>query len=399
MPRNDGLTPYRRHTATCPHRDKGKAYTSCRCPVWCDGTVDGRRVRESLNAKDWARGLRKLATLQAQAERGELEPKKRISDAVVAFFDSKSDLRPGTLRNVRRALAHFGAWCGRRGYSTLEAVPIDGVDAYRHERAIGASTWGKELEILRDFFRFSQDRGWCKVNPARISRKPKVRESEKEPYTPQDVAKILHGCELLPDAYSRARARAAVLLLRFTALRISDVATIEKRRVRDGMIHVRTTKKGKPVMLPVSPEVTAALEVLPEPRGLTPGAEGRYYFWSGNGGTRAAIRDLSRTLEAVYKKAGVPGAHNHRFRHTLASELLGIGATAEEVGSVLGNSPAIVLKHYAAFTIKRQERISNLLQTVLSGTSTVQTEKPSVSPSEQTGSDGGRHGIRTIKPS
>jgi integrase len=43
---------------------------------------------------------------------------------------------------------------------------------------------------------------------------------------------------------------------------------------------------------------------------------------------------------------GVQGAHAHRFRHILATELLGRGASFEEVADILGNSPEIVRKHY-----------------------------------------------------
>jgi hypothetical protein len=49
-----------------------------------------------------------------------------------------------------------------------------------------------------------------------------------------------------------------------------------------------------------------------------------------------------RTLAAVFKKSSVQRAHAHRFRHTLATELLGRGASFEEVADILGNSPDIV---------------------------------------------------------
>lgn len=62
--------------------------------------------------------------------------------------------------------------------------------------------------------------------------------------------------------------------------------------------------------------------------------------------------------------SGVTKAHAHRFRHTLATELLGQGATFEEVADILGNSPNIVRKHYAKWSEARQSRITNLLERV-----------------------------------
>ena len=86
-----------------------------------------------------------------------------------------------------------------------------------------------------------------------------------------------------------------------------------------------------------------------------------YFFWSGHGGTRAAIRDATRTMEAVYRASGVPGASSHRFRHTLATEVLELGGTIEDAADILGDSEAIARKHYRKWSAGRQARISGLL--------------------------------------
>jgi integrase len=147
------------------------------------------------------------------------------------------------------------------------------------------------------------------------------------------------------------------LLLRYTALRISDVALLERSGVREGQIFVRATKNGKPIFLPLPAVLLDALEQLPRPRAAE--GESKYYFWSGNGSESADIRDTDRTMRRVYKISGVPGAHNHRFRHKLATELLAAGATYEDVSDILVSSPAIIRKHYAQWSSGRQERISN----------------------------------------
>ena len=59
--------------------------------------------------------------------------------------------------------------------------------------------------------------------------------------------------------YERLRARAITLLLRRTALRISDVAGLEKNRIHDGQIFLRTAKNAKPVKLPLHPDLQPPL--------------------------------------------------------------------------------------------------------------------------------------------
>jgi integrase len=72
----------------------------------------------------------------------------------------------------------------------------------------------------------------------------------------------------------------------------------------------------------------------------------------------------------VFRRSGVAGAHAHRFRHTLATEILENGGTFEEAADVLGNSPDIVRKYYAKWSPRRQERISTLMGRIF-GTSVV----------------------------
>jgi integrase len=76
-----------------------------------------------------------------------------------------------------------------------------------------------------------------------------------------------------------------------------------------------------------------------------------------------------RSLATVFRASGVAGAHAHRFRHTLATELLGEGGTFEEVADILGNSPEVVRKHYAKWSTARQTRIDDLMSRVHSCTS------------------------------
>src|SRR4051794_37207556 len=155
-----------------------------------------------------------------------------------------------------------------------------------------------------------------------------IKPSDKEPYSRNDIIKILAACDGIGKRpYERTRARAMTLLLRYTALRIGDVALLAKDRIRDGEIYLRTMKNGKVVKLPVHPELQAALDVLPEPIG-TEG--GKHFFWSGNGTARSMVRDATRTMAAVFRKSGVAGAHAHRFRHTLATEILEAGGTFED---------------------------------------------------------------------
>jgi len=58
--------------------------------------------------------------------------------------------------------------------------------------------------------------------------------------------------------------------------------------------------------------------------------------------------------------------------------MLGLGGTYEDVAEVLANSPDIVRRHYAQWSVQRQERVESPLHGVFSGTHLAQTEKKAV---------------------
>jgi integrase len=64
----------------------------------------------------------------------------------------------------------------------------------------------------------------------------------------------------------------------------------------------------------------------------------------------------------VFELAEVKDGHSHRFRDTCAVELLLAGASVEDVASILGNTPHVVVKHYAPWVRERQERLEKLVR-------------------------------------
>jgi site-specific recombinase XerC len=105
----------------------------------------------------------------------------------------------------------------------------------------------KLLRVLRS-------RKWIASNPAKEVKgrvvKPKAERALPSGRSPADY----RACdELGRSPYERVRARAMVLLLRYTSLRVSDVATLARDRIRHGSIYLHTMKNGKPISLPLPP--------------------------------------------------------------------------------------------------------------------------------------------------
>src|SRR5947209_14767749 len=113
------------------------------------------------------------------------------------------------------------------------------------------------------------------------------------------------------------------------------------------------------------------------------------------------IRDATRTMATVFRASGVVGAHAHRFRHTLTTEILVAGGRLEDAADVLGNSPNIIRKHYWKWCRGRQERISGLLGSIFGiekATSELHEKIDAANYRTETSYSGGRHGVRTHDP-
>jgi Phage integrase family len=70
------------------------------------------------------------------------------------------------------------------------------------------------------------------------------------------------------------------------------------------------------------------------------------------------VRSWQTRLRRLFKLAGVPNGHPHRFRDTFAVELLLAGVPIERVSILLGHqSVTITEKHYAPWVRSRQEQL------------------------------------------
>ncbi len=371
------LSLWRRHTKDCKHRKEGRRFTKCSCPVWCDGEVAGRRVRKSLDTRNWARAGRKAATLENSVESG--RARKPIDQAASAFL-AQCSVEGSTSKKYTRWLTCLAGFACEKCLKYMDELnQLEFLDQYRLGRKVGVRTWRTELQLLRTFFTFSIERKWTDANPAKVMKMPpEPKAAERIPYTSAKVTRIIAACGSFGrHAYERLRARAMVLMQRFYGLRVSDVATLERDRIRNGEIFLHTLKNGKDLWLPLFPEVQRALECVPSPIGAT--SDCKYFFWNGRGDREGHIKTVHATLAAVLRESGVKNAHPHRFRHTLATEILVKGGTIEDAANILGDSPAIIRKYYAKWSVAYQARTVEIMRRV-HGTSVAHAENEFGSP-------------------
>jgi site-specific recombinase XerD len=351
------LTIYRRHYPPCKFAGykEPRRYRTCKCPIWVQGSLRGEYVKKGLDLRAWEAATDLVREWESAGRVGQIRVEvPTIAEAVEKFLDDAEarNLRPSSLKKYRRLLeGEFLPFCAARNVAQLARLTVEFVREFRDSLDHSPVTVQKKLECLRAFLAFSQASEWISRNPAKAVKLPRVERRQVKPFTPEEAQKLVAACESFRG--DGERMRAMVLLLRSTGLRIADAVSLTRDRVKNGRLFVYTSKTGTPVWCPLPPETVAALDALPGEK---------YFFWSGNGNLKSALEDWRRRLQSLATVARVKNAHFHRFRHTFSVSLLQRGVPVETVETLLGNTPASLAKHYAAFVESRQKALEEAVR-------------------------------------
>jgi integrase len=363
------LTVFRRHTRDCPFYGKsrharGSRTCANRCPLWVQGTLAGERVRKALNLTAWEAASDLVRAWESAGEIGAVRQQiPTLHEAVEKYIaDARGrNLADESLKRVQYAVEHLflTEFCGRHRYRLLRQIGVDQIREFAHQftGALAASTIRNRLEFLRGFFRFCHLSGWISVNPVSALRLPKVRLIPTVPFEDEEVSRMLSAADtfttrgIFGGCRNRRRVRAMILLLRYSGLRISDAATLERARIRGNRLFLYTQKTGTPVWIPLPPHVVDALAACPSENN-------KHVFWNGRCLRTSAVKIWEATFQTVFKKAGIERGRIHRFRDTFAVRLLEKGVSIETVSVLLGHSSlAITLKYYRPWMQSLQQEL------------------------------------------
>lgn len=351
------LKLYRRHSKLCPHFGKknARAFTNCKCPIWVQGTLGGESVRRAIDQTSWQGASTLLLEWNATGRIGEVRSNvPSLSEAIEAYLRdcTARHLADTTMRKRKLLLERqLLPWATTHGAVNLKRITPNVMREFRNTWTDAPLSSLKKLERLRAFFKFCVSNGWISKNPTEGIRPPKVEPNPTLPYSDEEMKRILDAC----DAYEgdKDRMRAFVLVMRYSGLRISDTATLKRSAVKDGKIHTRQEKTGQPVYVPIPPFVVEALEKV---KG------GEYFFWSGKGKPYTITNNWRKYLSWLFKRSGVKGARSHRFRDSFSVSLLLKGVSVENVATLLGNSPRVVIKHYSPWIAERQRKLEEAVK-------------------------------------
>jgi site-specific recombinase XerD len=215
---------FRRHNpARC--RFKSRFEYRCKCPIWVDRAEGGKRVREPLKLRDWNRAQ----DLVRRWETDGRKPTKKAQVTIEVWRDqflqdaTARNLSPGTMRLYKLLFRQLISFATDYGISLANNMDLDALTKFRATWAVGPLTATKKLERLRSIYKFAVQRKMIDENFALALVGPKVKPSPTLPFIKETMTQILKAAD--SDKVD-PRAKAFILTMRYSGLRISDVAAL-----------------------------------------------------------------------------------------------------------------------------------------------------------------------------
>ena len=256
-------------------------------------------------------------------------------------------LVPAVVSRYLKAAALFldqvpGGAVGRPALDAAAVSVFCARELPRNSRANAANL----ASALRSFLRFLHLEGMVGAPVAQAVPAVANRKGQGLPRAlpPATVARLLASC----DRRTRLGRRdyAMLMLLARLGLRAGEVASLSLDDIgwRSGELTVHG-KGGRDDRLPLPADVGAALAAWLR---IRPKAQTRAVFLRANAPIGAiSPRGVAWAVYNACDRSGVPRAGAHRLRHSLATQMLGAGASLAEVGQVLRHARVATTAIYA----------------------------------------------------
>lgn len=230
----------------------------------------------------------------------------------------------------------------RRYYETnLELIqflrkPLDEISTYDLRfylslRRQNGKVSNRSLDGMRrcysSFFKWLASEDLISRNPCAALAQIKYRKTVKKPYSATEIERLREACTNIRDL-------ALVDFLYSTGCRVSEVSKLDVSDIDfDRMECVVIGKGNKERIVYLTPVAGMHLqEYLQQRKDMSQA------LFTGKGGKRLEKSGIEAALKKIGMAAGVENVHPHRYRRTLATNLLDRGMNIQDVAAILGHA-------------------------------------------------------------
>lgn len=223
--------------------------------------------------------------------------------------------------------------------------------SYRREKS-EVKLSNRTLDGIRrcysSFFGWLSTEGLIQQNPCASIKQIKYRKKVKRPYTAAEMEKLRMACESTRDL-------ALLDFLYCTGCRVSEVAKLNVEDIDFERMECTVLGKGNKERTVYLSEV-AGMHLK---NYLSERKDQKEALFAGKGTERLGKNGIESLLKRIGAKAEVSNVHPHRYRRTLATNLLDRGMNIQDVAAILGHADLKTTQIYCYISQKNVKTAYN----------------------------------------
>lgn len=314
---------------------RGKSW---RAHVSFGGATRTKTFKTKAEASDWAH----QAEQELRALAGGMSLTHTVGDA---FNRYAREVSPGK-RGERWELLRLAA-LGRDELAAVKLCEVRPADVAqwrdRRLKSVTGSTVNREMNLISNVFSVAvKEWHWLKESPTKQVRRPKESPPRDRLISDREVELLLVALGYQPGLDTvGARVGRALLFALETAMRASEICSLDKTAVSGKVARLAMTKNGFPREVPLSKR---AREIWEE---------------AGSDGFGVLPRQIDANFRKARKRAGLDDVHFHDTRHTALTRMAWIpGMDPLKLAKISGHRD---INQLAAYFNTPAEQMADLL--------------------------------------
>lgn len=286
------------------------------------------QLSTEITAADMSKVLTALADQLAGYELTQTDPGNMGADDLLDAYTAAMQIQgrsPKTIERYRYIILRMMETV-RVNTRSITVYHLRQYLAQEKARGIADSTLEGTRQVFSSYFNWLQREGLIQTNPTANLGAIKCAKKIKLTYSEIDIERLKFNCKRLRD-------RAIVCFLKSTGCRISEMTQLNRDDIDLAALEVTVLGKGNKERTVYLDQVTGMLidEYLKSRTDDHPA------LFVGKGTERLKPGGVRYMLRHLAKRASVNHVHPHKFRRTLATNLIRHGMPIQEVAAILGH--------------------------------------------------------------
>ena len=287
-----------------------------------------RRLSERLTAADMAKALETLSDVLAGFDVQQITNADPGKDDLLAAYISAMQIQGRSEKTLARYKYLICRLMDAVSVPTRE-VTVYHIRRYLADektRGISDSTLEGTRQVYSAYFNWLQREGLLAQNPTANLGAIKCPKKQKATYSEVDIEQLKFACESIRD-------RAIISFLLSTGCRISEMTQLDRDDVDLNTLECTVFGKGSKERTVFLDPVSGMLikQYLDTRKDTCPA------LFAGKGSERLTPGGVRFMLRNLAERTGVDHVHPHKFRRTLATNLIHHGMPIQEVAAILGH--------------------------------------------------------------